>query len=127
MDIESRNKVESLIDNDATKIYIIISHEPINNINFSDKYKITKWEPKLFTNTKSINFIKILTKFSSVPGYFIILIFTLNINDTVSFKEGQIFSDTPQLKINAPNEVLSYQSIGKRRSRSTKRRYLICF
>jgi multidrug resistance efflux pump len=35
----------------------------------------------------------------------IILIFTLNINDTVSFKEGQIFSDTPQLKINAPNEV----------------------
>jgi len=35
----------------------------------------------------------------------IILIFTLNINDTVSFKEGPIFSDTPQLKINAPNEV----------------------
>ncbi|QIH39925.1 HlyD family efflux transporter periplasmic adaptor subunit [Flavobacterium sp. Sr18] len=26
-------------------------------------------------------------------------------NDTVSFKEGQIFSDTPQLKINAPNEA----------------------
>jgi multidrug resistance efflux pump len=26
-------------------------------------------------------------------------------NDTVNFKEGQIFSDTPQLKINAPNEV----------------------
>ncbi|MBC7747206.1 MAG: HlyD family efflux transporter periplasmic adaptor subunit [Methylotenera sp.] len=26
-------------------------------------------------------------------------------NDTVGFKEGQIFSDTPQLKINAPNEA----------------------
>ncbi|WP_166426972.1 HlyD family efflux transporter periplasmic adaptor subunit [Flavobacterium psychrotolerans] len=29
----------------------------------------------------------------------------MKINDTVNFKEGQIFSDTPQLKINAPNEV----------------------
>jgi len=47
MDIESRNKVESLINNDNEKIYIIISHEPINNINFSDKYKITNGELKL--------------------------------------------------------------------------------
>jgi multidrug efflux pump subunit AcrA (membrane-fusion protein) len=35
----------------------------------------------------------------------VVLIFALRLNDTVSFKEGQIFSDTPQLKINAPNEV----------------------
>ena len=41
MDIESRNKVESLINNDEDKTYIIISHEPIKNINFSKKYKIT--------------------------------------------------------------------------------------
>lgn len=59
-----------------------------------------------FYNTKSINFIKILNKILiAFLVISIILIFTLNINDTVSFKEGQIFSDTPQLKINAPNEV----------------------
>ncbi|PWA04245.1 ATP-binding cassette domain-containing protein [Flavobacterium psychrotolerans] len=44
MDIESRNKVESLIDADDDKTYIIISHEPINSINFSKKYKITNGE-----------------------------------------------------------------------------------
>jgi len=44
MDIESRNKVESLIDGDNDKTYIIISHEPIKNINFSKKYKITNGE-----------------------------------------------------------------------------------
>ncbi len=44
MDIESRNKVESLIDGDADKTYIIISHEPIKNINFTKKYKITNGE-----------------------------------------------------------------------------------
>ncbi len=43
MDIESRNKVEALIDSDE-KTFIIISHEPINNINFSKKYKITDGE-----------------------------------------------------------------------------------
>lgn len=59
-----------------------------------------------FYNTKSINFIKILNKILiAFLIISIILIFTLNINDTVSFKEGQIFSDTPQLKINAPNDV----------------------
>lgn len=47
MDIESRNKVELMIDNDVNKIFIIISHEPINNINFSDKYKITNGELNL--------------------------------------------------------------------------------
>jgi len=44
MDIESRNKVESLIDSNSDKIFIIISHEPINNINFSKKYKISNGE-----------------------------------------------------------------------------------
>jgi len=44
MDIESRNKVESLINDDEDKTYIIISHEPIKNINFSKKYKITNGE-----------------------------------------------------------------------------------
>lgn len=41
MDVESRDKVEALIENDDNKTYIIISHEPINNINFTKKYKIT--------------------------------------------------------------------------------------
>ncbi|MEY3500797.1 MAG: hypothetical protein RL308_2466 [Bacteroidota bacterium] len=40
MDIETRKKVELLIENDTSKTYIIISHEPILNINFSNKYKI---------------------------------------------------------------------------------------
>lgn len=41
MDIESRNMVETMINDDNKKTYIIISHEPITNINFSKKYKIT--------------------------------------------------------------------------------------
>lgn len=59
-----------------------------------------------YYNTSSINFIKILFRIFLV--FFIIsliLIFTLNINDTVKFQEGLIYSNTPQLKINAPNEV----------------------
>jgi subfamily B ATP-binding cassette protein HlyB/CyaB len=44
MDNESRNKVESMIDSTDNKIFIIISHEPINNINFSKKYKISNGE-----------------------------------------------------------------------------------
>ncbi len=44
MDIESRNKVETLVDHDNDKTYIVISHEPIKNINFSKKYKITNGE-----------------------------------------------------------------------------------
>jgi len=63
-------------------------------------------ENSTYYNTKSINFIKILHRI--LVGFLIIvvvLIFALKLNDTVSFKEGQIFSDTPQLKINAPNEV----------------------
>ncbi len=63
-------------------------------------------ENSTYYNTKSINFIKILHKI--LVAFLIIvvvLIFALRLNDTVSFKEGQIFSDTPQLKINAPNDV----------------------
>lgn len=59
-----------------------------------------------YYNTKSINFIKILNRILVVFLIIVvILIFALRMNDTVNFKEGQIFSDTPQLKINAPNEV----------------------
>ena len=63
-------------------------------------------ENSTYYNTKSIDFIKILNKI--LVAFLLVtifLIFALKINDTVSFKEGQIFSDTPQLKINAPNEV----------------------
>lgn len=44
MDLESRNKIETMIDEDLIKTYIIISHEPITNINFSKKYKIANGE-----------------------------------------------------------------------------------
>lgn len=44
MDNESRDKVESLIDNDKNKTYIIISHEPIHNIKFSKNYKLANGE-----------------------------------------------------------------------------------
>ncbi len=63
-------------------------------------------ENSTYYNTKSINFIKILHKILvAFLIVVVVLIFALRLNDTVSFKEGQIFSDTPQLKINAPNEV----------------------
>lgn len=44
MDNESRQKVEMLINDDDSKTYIIISHEPVNNIIFSKKYKIQDGE-----------------------------------------------------------------------------------
>ncbi|NUY82134.1 ATP-binding cassette domain-containing protein [Flavobacterium sp. MAH-1] len=45
MDQESRNNVERLIEEDADeKTYIIISHEPIHNINFTKRYKIKDGE-----------------------------------------------------------------------------------
>ena len=59
-----------------------------------------------YYNTSSINFIKILNRFLVVfVTIALILTFVLNLNDTVKFKEGNIYSDTPQLKINAPDEV----------------------
>lgn len=63
-------------------------------------------ENSTYYNTRSINFIKILNKILvAFLIVVVVLIFALRLNDTVSFKEGQIYSDTPQLKINAPNEV----------------------
>jgi subfamily B ATP-binding cassette protein HlyB/CyaB len=44
MDNESRDKVESLIDADKNKTYIVISHEPVHNIKFSKNYKLTNGE-----------------------------------------------------------------------------------
>lgn len=63
-------------------------------------------ENSTYYNTRSISFIRILHKILvSFLIIVVLLVFILRLNDTVSFKEGQIFSDTPQLKINAPNEV----------------------
>lgn len=44
MDNESRIKVESLINKDKENIFIVISHEPIANINFDKKYKLKNGE-----------------------------------------------------------------------------------
>ena len=63
-------------------------------------------ENSLYYNTKAINFIRIMNRILlAFVAIVTILIFALNINDTVDFKQGLIFSDTPQLKIIAPNEV----------------------
>src|SRR5690606_21429034 len=63
-------------------------------------------ENSIYYNTKAINFITILNRILVAFVLIVtILIFALNINDTVDFRDGQIFSDTPQFKINAPNEV----------------------
>jgi len=63
-------------------------------------------ENSLYYNTRAINFIRIMNRILlAFVAIVTILIFALNINDTVDFKEGVIFSDTPQLKIIAPNEV----------------------
>lgn len=63
-------------------------------------------ENSTYYNTKSINFIKFLNRILvAFLLLVVVLIFALSMNDTVKFKEGEIFSDTPQLKINAPDEV----------------------
>lgn len=63
-------------------------------------------ENSFYYNTNAIDFIKILFKlFVGIVVLTLALFFTLHLNDSVKFKEGQIYSDTPQLKINAPNEV----------------------
>ncbi|WP_428071080.1 HlyD family efflux transporter periplasmic adaptor subunit [Chryseobacterium gambrini] len=56
--------------------------------------------------THSIKFIKIVSRFLLIFIFVIfLLLFFLKINDSVDFKEGTIYSDNPQLKINTPNEV----------------------
>ena len=63
-------------------------------------------ESSLYYNTKAINFIKILNRI--LVAFLLIvavLIFALSINDTVTFSGGEIYSDTPKMKINSPNEV----------------------
>lgn len=59
-----------------------------------------------YNNTSSINFIRLLNRF--LVGFVIVAIlltFILNLNDAVKFKDGHIYSDTPQVKINTPDEV----------------------
>ena len=57
-------------------------------------------------NTHSIKFIKIVSRFLLIFLFVILLLlFFLKINDSVEFKEGTIYSNNPQLKINTPNEV----------------------
>jgi multidrug resistance efflux pump len=59
-----------------------------------------------YYNTSSINFIKILNRFLVVfVGIALVLVVVLSLNDTVKFKDGHIYSDTPQFKINSPDEV----------------------
>ncbi len=56
--------------------------------------------------TNEIKFIKILFRFLLFFLLVVILLLAfLNINDSVEFKEGIIYSNNPQLKINTPNEV----------------------
>ena len=56
--------------------------------------------------TNEIKFIKILFRFLLFfLSVIILLLAFLNINDSVEFKEGIIYSNNPQLKINTPNEV----------------------
>ena len=63
-------------------------------------------ENSIYYNTKSINFIKILNRILvAFLLIVLVLVFALNINDTVNFSGGEIYSDTPQIKLNAPNEV----------------------
>ncbi|RZJ34466.1 MAG: HlyD family efflux transporter periplasmic adaptor subunit [Flavobacterium sp.] len=63
-------------------------------------------ENSIYYNTKSINFILILNRILvTFLLIVLVLVFALSINDTVSFKSGEIYSNTPQMKINAPNEV----------------------
>ena len=71
-------------------------------------------ENSFYYDTGAINFIKILFRiFIAFIIIGCILIFTLELNDTVKFKEGQIYSDTPQLKINAPNEAKLLKTLVK--------------
>ena len=71
-------------------------------------------ENSTYYNTRSISFIRVLHKILvSFLIIVVLLIFVLRLNDTVSFKEGQIFSDTPQFKITAPNDVKILKVLAK--------------
>ncbi len=57
-------------------------------------------------NTRPIKFIKIL--FLIIFSFFvtsILLVFSLRIDDTVSFNSGNIYSDNPKIEISSPSEV----------------------
>lgn len=63
-------------------------------------------ENSFYYNTSAINFVKIMFRlFLAIIILIILLAFNLQMNDSVKFTEGHIYSDTPQLKIMAPNEV----------------------
>jgi subfamily B ATP-binding cassette protein HlyB/CyaB len=51
MDIESRNKVETVINETNDRAFIIISHEPIRHIHFSKKYKIKNGQLNIIQDT----------------------------------------------------------------------------
>lgn len=57
-------------------------------------------------NSASMNFVKIIYRvLLSFLIIVLILLFVLKVNDKVSFNDGYIYSDNPQIKINSPNEV----------------------
>lgn len=70
----------------------------ITKTNYSDD--------NLIYMTKELKFVKILFQFFILfIAVIILLLVFLNINDSVEFKEGVIYSNNPQLKINTPSEV----------------------
>src|SRR5947209_5085960 len=86
---------------------------PLTTLIFLKNIKFTM-DNSFYYDTDTINFIKIL--FRIFVGFIIIvfvLIFTLELNDTVKFKEGQIYSDSPQLKLSAPNEAKVIKTLVK--------------
>ncbi len=63
-------------------------------------------ENSVLNNTKAIQFINLLFRILLVfVAVFVALLFILNLNDTVDFAQGAIYSSNPQVKISAPNEV----------------------
>jgi len=54
----------------------------------------------------SISFIKVLYRvLLAFCILVVVMLFTLKINDTVFFKEGEVYSTNPQIKITSPSEV----------------------
>lgn len=80
-----------------------------NSLKFKNPFSSSpsgRIEEGLFYKTREIKFITILFRFllAFILVITMLLIF-LNINDSVEFKEGIIYSNNPQLKINTPNEI----------------------